>query len=340
MKKILIAGIGGASLGTEILKSLLLSGKYAIYGCDIAKLAYGHYIDSFEKTFVVDRKNYISEVVDILKREKINYLVPGAEEPMVLLNNIRSELSKIGTIFLGNTSDIVENFSNKETTFKILSDLGFTVPKTIKYTNSNDLAQMPYPVIIKPSVGSGGSSFVFFAENKKDAKIYAEYLLNNDKVPLIQEYITEDEGEYTVGVLNSPGGDLIGSIALKREFPNKLSVSSKYKNGLISSGYTQGLIDKFPHVEHVAEEIALKIKSKGPINVQGRVKQGVFIPFEINPRFSASTYLRAMAGFNEIDLLINSIESGVNTLPENLRYGYYLRSFAEIYVKKESIQND
>ena len=340
MKKILIAGIGGASLGTEIHKSLLLSGKYVVYGCDIERLAYGHFVESFEKTFIVNRSVYVKEVIDICAHNGISYIIPGAEEPMVLLNSAMNELDSAGISLIGNSPEVVDVFSNKESTFKTLSGLGFAVPKTLKYAKTSDLEHMPYPAIIKPSKGSGGSSFVFFANCKKEAQIYVDYLQSNDKEPLVQEYIPEDEGEYTVGVLNSPSGDLIGSIALKREFPNKLSISSKLKNGMISSGYTQGLIGKFPHIEGTAEKISLAINSKGPINVQGRVRNGVFVPFEINPRFSSSTYFRALAGFNEIDLLIEHMETGKCVLQENLRYGYYLRSFTEVYVKKELIHID
>ena len=60
---VLIAGIGGASLGTEILKSLILAGDYNIYGCDISEYAYGHYQPGFVKTFLVDRENYIKLIL-------------------------------------------------------------------------------------------------------------------------------------------------------------------------------------------------------------------------------------------------------------------------------------
>ena len=38
--KVMIAGVGGASLGTEILKSLKITNRYDIFGCDISPTAY------------------------------------------------------------------------------------------------------------------------------------------------------------------------------------------------------------------------------------------------------------------------------------------------------------
>ena len=63
--RILIAGIAGASLGTEIAKCLRHAGGYEIFGCDISPYAYGHYDPNFENTFLVERGRYI---VDLLAR--------------------------------------------------------------------------------------------------------------------------------------------------------------------------------------------------------------------------------------------------------------------------------
>ncbi len=54
----------------------------------------------------------------------------------------------------------------------------------------------------------------------------------------------------------------------------------------------------------VAEKIALAIHSTGPINVQGRNTSKGFYVFEINPRFSSTTIMRAIVGFNEVDMMI------------------------------------
>jgi len=62
---ILIAGIGGASLGTEIFKSLKLAKRYNIYGADISPYAYGLYEKGFKKTYLVKENNYIDDILKI-----------------------------------------------------------------------------------------------------------------------------------------------------------------------------------------------------------------------------------------------------------------------------------
>ncbi|MFA6988629.1 MAG: ATP-grasp domain-containing protein [Candidatus Gastranaerophilaceae bacterium] len=334
---VLIAGIAGASLGTEILKCLQLTKNYCIFGCDISNLAFGLYQKGFKETFLADPDNYIESIIDICIKNDIKYIIPGGEQPMTILGNSAEVIKSNGIILVSNSQEIINKFSDKNETFEILTDLGFSIPLTKTVENIYDLNEMVFPCIVKPAKDSGGSSFVFLAGNKEEAWIYAEYLIKNNKIPLLQEYIDEKDGEFTVGVLSLPNEHIIGSIALRRTFNSKLSISSKTTSGLISSGYSQGLIDEFPDVCKTAEKIAKKIKSVGPINIQGRIKNGIFVPFEINPRFSASTYLRAMAGFNEIDIYLKYLIDGSINYPSEIKYGYYMRSFCENFIKKEDI---
>jgi carbamoyl-phosphate synthase large subunit len=156
-------------------------------------------------------------------------------------------------------------------------------------------------------------------------------------VPVAQEYVGIDEGEFTIGVLSLPDTEVVASIALRRALDAKLSVAYRGRGGIISSGYSQGYIDNFPSLCAQAEKIAAAIDSRGPINVQGRVREGQLLPFEINPRFSASSHLRAMAGFNEVELLLRYHISGIRPERPKIRPGWYLRSLTESFIPSEAV---
>ena len=64
------------------------------------------------------------------------------------------------------------------------------------------------------------------------------------------------------------------------------------------------MIDDFPVVLAAAERIAIALKSTGPLNLQGRLVGSDFLVYEINPRFSGSEAMRAMAGWNGPEALI------------------------------------
>ena len=337
-KSVLIAGVGGASLGTELFKCLRHSGNYNIFGADISPYAYGLYQAGFVRTYVVDHKEYIPNILDICKKEKIDAIIPGGEEPLLLLCNHKDLFDKEGILLAINSKEVIKLCIDKIKTFDYLSSQGVPVPITKLIDNLDGLDGLNYPCVIKPSTGSGGSVFAYLAEDEEEALLYISYLKKRGIKAVVQEYIPHYEGEYTVGVLSLPNRKIVGSIALKRFFNAKLSYLIKYNDRIISSGYSQGLIDDFKDIRAQAEDIALKINSRGPLNIQGRLKDGVFYPFELNARFSATTYLRTMAGFNEVDIFLQFLLERKYTLPENIKYGYYLRSLEEKYISFEEVK--
>jgi len=337
-KNILIAGIGGASLGTEIFKSLKLAGRYNIFGADISPYAYGLYQEGFTKTYVVDRGKYIQELLNICKKEKIDVIIPGGEEPLILLNQNRKIFQRNGILLAMNSAKVVELCTNKIKTFDYLKKKGIPVPVTKLVDNPAQLKNFPYPCVIKPATRSGGSIFTYLAENEEEAIFFINYLKKRKIKAIVQEYISDAEGEFTVGVLHSPWGEFIGSIALKRLFHSKLSVLMKTKDRVISSGYSQGLIDDFEEVREQAKKISELLNNQGPMNIQGRLRNNIFYPFEINPRFSATTYLRAMAGFNEVDIYLQCLLNQKIPTLGKIKYGYYLRTLDEKFVSFKELK--
>lgn len=336
--KVMVAGVGGASLGTEIYKSLHLAGGYAIFGCDVSPTAFGLYQSGFKKTYLVQRDNYSTSVLNACLDANASFVIPGGEQPMQLLGAASPTFAASGIHVVSNSPEVIARNLDKSATFAALNAHGIPIPKTIVISKATDLKHTGLPCVVKPVTGSGGSVGVFFAVSEDEAMIYADYIRRTDRIPIAQEYINDDEGEFTIGVLSLPDGRCAGSIALRRAFDAKLSVAYRGRGGLISSGYSQGFIGDFPDLQRQAEHIAVALGSVGPLNVQGRVRGGVLLPFEVNPRISASTYLRAMAGFNEVDLLIDHLVTGKIPNRQTIISGWYLRSLSEQFVPEELLK--
>lgn len=336
---VMVAGIGGASLGSEILKALALARRYRVFGCDISSTAYGLYEEGFYKTYLLDRQDYVSSVIDACHDAGAELLIPGGEAPMTLLSAQILALSDAGIRLVSNNPAVIATCSDKAETFRVLTSLGIEIPRTATIDGVASIECVGTPCVVKPATGTGGSSMVFFATDAKEALIYADYIRRMDGTPIAQEYISEDRGEYTVGVLSLPDQRVAGSIALRRALDAKLSVMMRCRGGLISSGYSQGYIDNFPEVRSQCEVIARALGSTGPLNIQGRLRGSEFVPFEINPRFSASTHLRSLAGFNELDIYLRSMLNEEVSGLTNIRKGWYLRSLTEKYVAPEAIKS-
>jgi carbamoyl-phosphate synthase large subunit len=333
---VLVAGIGGASLGTEIVKCLRRAGGYRIVGCDISALAFGHYDGSLDASALVSRERYIDDLLALCQKHEVRVIIPGGDQPARL---IAAEAHRFDPkiVIAANAPELVAQLSDKARCFELLHRLGFKVPQTIELSNDN-LDAVALPCIIKPSLESGGSAYVFYARNADEVQLYAGFLLRNGLRPIAQEYIPHDGGEFTVGALSGMDGCFLGTIALKRSLSARLSVAIRGDDFLISSGYSQGHIAAYETICSTVRAIAEALGSRGPLNIQGRIDaRGCFLPFEINPRFSASTYLRTMAGFNEVDHFIKRSLGLEPAEPLSITPGWYLRSLTEIAVREEDI---
>lgn len=221
---------------------------------------------------------------------------------------------------------------DKWATVVFLREQGFCFPNSLLVHTEKEIPRNFYlPAVIKPAIGGGGSNNTFLVQDVGELEFACRYLVQQDKVALVQEYVGTPEDEYTVGVLSTLEGELVGSIALRRyilsglsnriQIPNRTRRKDLSPILAISSGISQGVIDDYPEVRQVCERIAKALHSKGPINIQCRFVDGKLYPFEINPRFSGTTYIRALMGFNEPDLLIRHYLLG-EVLPRPVRYKF------------------
>jgi len=114
-------------------------------------------------------------------------------------------------------------------------------------------------------------------------------------------------------------------------------VNNFESNGLgshlgISSGISQGEIGRFPSVTNQCKEIAAKLGATSAMNIQCRLVNGKVYVFEINPRFSGTTSLRAICGYNEPEILVRSHFLNEQIHPDfGYKSGVILRSLTESF---------
>lgn len=344
--KILITGVGGGGHGEQILKALRLSDQnYYIVGTDMSPISKG--LSQVDKAYVVPPASdpkYLDVILSICKKHDIQVLFHGSEPELKVMSNNRDKIKQAGIFLPINTKEVIDICMDKFRTNQFLSENGFSFPKTQKIQNLEDAEQIDfYPIVLKPSIGGGGSANTLIAQSKEELLAFCKYLLDIYPEFIAQEYVGTPDSEYTACVLTSLDGDYINSIAVKRmitsslgnrlKVENRTSKASLGKILAISSGVSQGEIGKFDEVTKQCKEIALKLGSKGPINIQLRFVDGKVYVFEINPRYSGTTSLRAMVGFNEPDILIKKHLLSQEITPDfNYKSGYILRGLEEQFV--------
>jgi carbamoyl-phosphate synthase large subunit len=209
---------------------------------------------------------------------------------------------------------VVDIGMDKLRTAAFLDQHGFAHPRFAKVAATEIERVDWYPVVVKPAIGGGGSVDCFLAQSPRELACLAELLGDRATTMMVQEYVGTPDDEYTVGVLHDLDGRLVNSIAIRRELHSQLNVRIRARNRtarrdlgpmlVISSGYSHGVIDDFPDVRAQCEAVSAALGVRGPVNIQCRMVDGGVQIFEINPRFSGTTSLRAMVGYNEPDALV------------------------------------
>lgn len=341
--RVLISGVGGGSHGLEILKALRISGlDCVIYAADMDKKSFGFFLS--DGNYVLPPatdSRYMSLVLNICRENKIKIVFHGSESVLKIISDNRSLLENQGVFLPFNSQEVIRLCTNKKETFDYLNNLNIPIPRTLAIRHEQDLRLVDFfPVIIKPYLDSGGSSNVFIAQNKRELLFFFRFISNNNSNLLVQEYIGTHENEYTVGILSDRDGRVISGVAIRRfilssMFNRYKAVSDSENKAMvaISSGISQGEIINNHSLLSQCKNIAVALNSKGPLNIQCRLFKGKVYPFEINPRFSGTTYIKALAGVNEPELFIRKYILNED-IPNNIQptTGLALRGLQEIFI--------
>ncbi|MGH9721282.1 MAG: ATP-grasp domain-containing protein [Bryobacteraceae bacterium] len=341
---VLVTAVGGGAVGEQILKALRRgSAKYIVVGTDMSPDSKGLMeVDYPAIVPPATHPGYIAALLELCAKHGAKCVLCGSEPELRVLSAHRDEFARNGIFLPVNPSSVLDICLDKIKTAAFLREHGFAVPAFRRISSPQDALDFPaLPAVIKPSVGGSGSANTFLAQTSPELRFYCEHLLSLYPECVIQEYVGTPHAEFTVGVLSDMAGQLLNSIAVRRNIlstlgcrlkqPNRSSRSDLGPLLAISSGYSQGQIGRFPEVTSQCEQIAMTLGARGPLNIQCRLVGGVVFVFEINPRFSGTTSLRAMVGYNEPDVLIRRHLLG-ETIQDHFPYesGLILRGLSEV----------
>jgi carbamoyl-phosphate synthase large subunit len=314
---VMVTGVGGGGHGEQIVKALRLGQlRYRIIGTDTDPDSSGfRMVDEAHRVPRADSPDYIDTVLALCERHGARALFHGSEPEMYALQAHRSRFEDAGIYLPINRSHVMDVCRDKVETVRFLASHGFSTPLGWEIREPGDAARVDrFPVVLKPAVGGGGSANVAIAQDAEELLLFATHLLKHASPLAVQEYVGTPDAEFTVGVLFGADGALINSIATRRLLTTAISVRLRVPNRtarhdlgpmlVVSSGVSQGEVGRWPEVTGPCERIAAALLPNAPVNIQCRLVDGRVVPFEINPRFSGTTSLRAMAGFNEPDVLV------------------------------------
>jgi carbamoyl-phosphate synthase large subunit len=311
----MITAIGGVSVGEQILKALRIAGGYRIVGVDMAEqcVNFEHVDEAFVVPCAADPA-YLEALLTIAEACGVQVLFPGSEAELKFLSDHRAEVAEAGILLPIAPREVIEIGMDKLRTAAFLDDHRFAHPRFARISGDVIDEVDWYPVVVKPAVGGGGSMDCYIAQTPRELECLAELMTDGATEMMVQEYVGRPDAEFTVGVLHDLDGQFVNSIAIRRELhsvlnvrlrvPNRTSRSDLGPTLVLSSGFSQGSVGGFEEVRTQCEAVAAALGVRGPVNIQCRLVDGVVQIFEINPRYSGTTSLRAMVGYNEPDAMV------------------------------------
>ena len=302
-----ISGIG-TSVGLGILKSIRNYSKdLFVVGIDNRITAHSYMVDKFTLMAKVEKLNSRSQIIKIIKENKIQVLLIASEYEIDWYAYFKNEIEEktkakiavapIKWINLGNNKLKTYDFLNS-INLPIAPYFYFNIKKKMWLSSNqkNRLKKKDFPAFLKPNKGTSNKGIIYF-ESKKDLEIYVDNGNNiEDKVLQKSLNINSDCIEVTSSIIVDKKGYLpFKPFHAKRTLNKGIS----WKIERIKSNF----LDKY-----LLKTINSMPDYYGSLNMQfiGSEKTG-FFPLEINTRFSGTTSFRLACNRNEVMFVIKDL---------------------------------
>jgi carbamoyl-phosphate synthase large subunit len=289
--KVLVTGVAG-DIGSGVGR-ILKDSSFAelLIGCDLHGEHMGNFI--FDDCVIVPKASspgYIDALQALTKNARLDAIVVTSEPELRFLSDLANSgwISNLPLV-MANQESMVIGF-DKLKTADYVSALGLPSPWTSPVAKTMPVS---YPCILKSRFGAGNQG-VFFIKDAKLANIYRVSFPDY----IWQEYMPDDDNEYTCGVYGCADGE-IRTIAFRRRLFSGVT------------GYAE-LVEN-PKIDLLCKSVGKALKLRGSINIQLRLSESGPMIFEINPRFSSTVVFRHHVGFADLLWSLQEQILGVGT---------------------------
>lgn len=312
-----VIGVGGnvsQSIVRALRRSLL---PIRIVGLDLTPDQAGLYW--CDAAWVIPRTDdpaFLPRLAPLCREEQVRVILSGAEAVLDALADQQETVECVtGAIFPMPPPELYWRARDKWTLIGWLNEAGLPAPRAALSEDREALQALRdacgFPLLAKPRRG-GGSRSHFPVQDDNDLAWIA-----HKQGYVVEEVLRPAGGEYTVGCFSDQAGRLVEMIILRRE----LYQGTTYR----------AWVDDHPEVRAMAQTLCGILRIPGPCNLQLLMTEGGPVCFEVNPRFSGTTGIRAAFGFNDVDALLRERLFGEPPSLPRIREGVALRYWQELY---------
>jgi carbamoyl-phosphate synthase large subunit len=310
----------GSVIAQGIIKSLNLANeekdnpvKYQIIGADMSPDAAGLYrADNGIIIPSATSADYTDYLIKLCRQREIKAIFVGSDDELLTIARAQTQIQReSATKVLVGPFDLISKARDKWKTFEFcqINDLPHAA-SALPSDREEFAREFGFPLVVKPREGYGSVHFNI-AKNKEELDFSIRAIERAGWHAVIQEFLAGEE--FTTGItVDTSGKKIMSSVSIKK---------------IIKHGQTyKAFVDDFGIVRESAEKFASKLGAKGAINIQAKLQGDNPVIFEVNPRFSASCPMRAVAGVNEPDIVFRN-----TILKEEINIKIYRKLFCMRY---------
>ena len=325
--------VGICSIGSGVGQSVIDSCRLSLLpihtvGLGNNALAYGLYeCDdyAFIPSYYSDK--YILELIKVCENKKIKLIIPGHDDEAMLIASNIDKFNSVGIEVIVSSSNLIRICRAKETMPLALPVVADLFVRSYSYQEAQlALVQdsLIFPLISTPRDGYA-SKGVYIVNSKHDFYladencILQEIAFPHKQDPNYESYLESlnnghnaQVAEISVQLLCDKKGIIKARCATYNKLNNGVPIEIlPIENKIVDEA-----------VDRLIPEL-IKQGLSGPINIQGRITEDGFKIFELNPRFTGITGLRASMGFNEVAACIKHWGFGELLPSISMNYGVF-----------------
>jgi carbamoyl-phosphate synthase large subunit len=284
---ILVSCAGGpAAVGViKSLRDINFDGKIVAIDCE--PMSVGFYLsDAYHVVPFAIEDDYWKEVLKVIRKEKINLIVPTGDADIVHFSRNKKMLEKLGVISFMSDYDSIRDCQDKLRFYQ--KSYGDQFPKT-----SDNWRDISFPILCKPRRGSGSRGVYVWEDESQVRDLTVIDNLHVSKEYIYQEYLPGTE--YTIDVFCDLESNPL-SILPRERLQTKAGISTK------------GKIVRNKQIESACATLCSNFKLKGPVCLQMKEDASGIPKFiEANPRLGGGTYFTTLAGVNFMKIMLDIV---------------------------------
>lgn len=281
-RSILITGIGSPAGRSAV--TYFKAKSFSITGTDMRDVRRA--VDTFYITPQADDLNYVSTLMDIIRRERPSLLIPTIIEELPVISSIKKEIEWEGCSVLISSQTAIDITNDRLKTAVIMAGHGIAVPAYCDEVTPADVIaeKLGFPLLSKPR----------FRRNGRDVVIYKRYedLYDTTKEGLVfQELIPG--AVFNLNLFVEKGGGIMSAVVLE-----KTSLNSD----LAGNALSVERVDR-PEIVRIGTRAAGILNLEGPVSMDIGLRSN-YLPvlLDINARLGSN----ALLAWETLDSLLDA----------------------------------